>query len=102
VRFEFTAVAELELDEAVTYYNRQRAGLGDEFVAEIWLALERILAHPRAWHQLEDDVRRCQLNRFPYGLVYTIEGETILVVAVMYLRRNPSYWRDRLKNPQKP
>ena len=100
MRFEFTAVAELELDEAVNYYNQQRAGLGDEFVGEIWLALERILAHPYAWQQLDDDVRRCRLNRFPYGLVYTIEDETILVIAIMYLRRNPSYWRDRLKDLQ--
>jgi toxin ParE2 len=97
VRLELTAVAELELDEAVAYYNTQRDGLGAEFADEARQAMERIASHPRAWQPLEEGVRRCRLNRFPYGLVYAVEGDIILVVAVMFLRRDPIYWRDRLK-----
>jgi hypothetical protein len=97
VRLEFTAIAELELDEAVAYYNGQQFGLGEEFAIEVSRAGDRILAHPHAWQQLEDGARRCRLNRFPYGLVYVVEDELILVLAVMFLRRDPTYWRDRLK-----
>ena len=96
MRLEFTTAAELELDEAIAYYNAQRSGLGYEFAAEARLAAERIVEYPHAWQPLDDDVRRCRLNRFPYGLVYAIEGDVILVIAVMYLRRKPDYWRDRL------
>jgi len=97
VRLEFTAVAELELDEAVSYYDRQRAGLGREFATEVSRAAGRILEYPHAWQQLGDETRRCQLNRFPYGLVYAVEDDAVVVLAVMFLRRKPGYWRDRLK-----
>jgi len=46
---------------------------------------------------LGDETRRCQLNRFPYGLVYAVEDDAVVVLAVMFLRRKPGYWRDRLK-----
>jgi hypothetical protein len=60
-------------------------------------AADRILEYPHAWQQLGDEVRRCQLNRLSYGLVYSVEDDAIVVLAVMFLRREPSYWRDRLK-----
>jgi len=35
------------------------------------------------------------VRRFPFGILYRIEPEQIVVVAVMHLRRRPGYWRDR-------
>jgi hypothetical protein len=97
--FEFTAIAELELDEAVAYYNQQRAGLGDEFSAEVRRAVDEVLEHPRAWQLMDeqDGMRRFRLKRFRYGIVYAVEGHTGVAVAVMYLGRKPDYWRGRLK-----
>lgn len=91
VRLEFTAAAELELDEAIADYDGQRVGLGTEFAAEAQCTAERIIEYPNAWQHLEDEVRRCRLNRFPYGLVCAVEGDVILVIAVMFLRRQPAY-----------
>ena len=98
MRFEFTAAAEVELDAAVEYYNQQRAGLGEEFIAEVRRAVEQVLGYPLAWQLIDprDGIRRCRLNRFPYGLVYTIQGDIALALAVMHVRRKPEYWRERL------
>jgi len=63
-------VARQELDEAVSYYNGQVAGLGDAFLLEAVAAIERIRQFPDAWHPLGERVRRCRLRRFPYGLIY--------------------------------
>lgn len=92
----FFEVAREELKEAVRYYNRQRPGLGEEFVEEVRRTADRICQHPGAWTDLGDGVRRCRTNRFPYGLVYIVEGDEILIVAVMHLPRDPGYWRERL------
>jgi hypothetical protein len=35
------------------------------------------------------------LTRFPYGVIYGLEGDTIIVVAVAHLHRQPRYWADR-------
>jgi hypothetical protein len=90
-------VATTELDEAVSYYNGQVAGLGDAFLLEAVAAIERIRQFPDAWHPLGESLRRCRLRRFPYGLIYHSDMTGILVVAVAHTHRRPGYWRDRLK-----
>jgi len=45
-------IAQRELDEAVSYYNGQVAGLGDAFLLEAIAAIERIRQFPDAWHPL--------------------------------------------------
>jgi hypothetical protein len=94
---EFVLAAELELDEAVAYFNAQRSGLGVEFAREVNAAIQRIVQYPNVWQRLAGGVRRCQLRRFEYGLVYRVLGDVVIVYAVMHLKRRPGYWRDRLK-----
>jgi len=90
-------IAQRELDEAVSYYNGQVAGLGDAFLLEAIAAIERIRQFPDAWHPLGENVRRCRLRRFPYGLIYHADESGVLVVAVAHTHRRPEYWRERLR-----
>ena len=94
----FLAPAEAELLNAVAYYNSQSEGIGYEFAAEVKRTIERIVQYPEAWFQLSSRTRRCRTNRFPYGVVYQIKNEDLLVVAVMHLSRHPQTWRDRVKD----
>ena len=93
----FLEPAETELDQAVHWYESQIPGLGDAFLIEVLSAVERMALYPQAWHTLDEALRRCRLNRFPYGLIYAVENGDILVLAVAHLHREPGYWRDRLK-----
>jgi len=97
VTVRFLRIAEIELDEAIHWYESQAPGLGDAFLIEVLSGVDRISLYPEAWQQLEDDVRRCRLSRFPYGLIYAVEKGDILVVAVAHLHRRPDYWLDRIK-----
>lgn len=86
-----------KLDQAISWYVSQAPGLGDAFLVEVLSAVERVLSYPEAWHPLDEGLRRCRLNRFPYGLIYAVENGDILVLAVAHLHRKPGYWRERLK-----
>lgn len=44
---------------------------------------------------MEDDVHRCLISRFPYGVLYSIEDDGVFILAVMHLHRNPDYWKYR-------
>jgi hypothetical protein len=97
VNVRFLDIAEIELDEAIHWYNLQAQGLGDAFLVEVLTGVQRITLYPEAWHSLGEGIRRCRLTRFPYGLVYSVDEKDILVLAVAHLHRQPDYWRDRLK-----
>jgi len=97
MRVSFLAPAETELDEAIAFYEHQQEGLGDEFLVEVLLTLERIKGFPSAWPQISQRIRRCRTRRFPYGVLYRHVGEEIVVVAIAHLHRKPGYWADRIK-----
>ena len=94
--YDFHPEARTEYREAAAFYETRGSGLGAAFTIEVEAALSRIVENPESYRVIEDDVRRCLTHTFPYGLLYTIEGDRILIVAVMHLRRAPVYWRDRL------
>ena len=81
-QYRFTSAALTELQEATLYYEQRENGLGTAFLDEIEATLERILQHPAAWHQLSSRTRRCRTHRFPFGLIYQIRSEEILVTSV--------------------
>lgn len=45
--------------------------------------------------EIEPGLRRSLLARFPYGLIYTVEEQSVIVIAVAHLHREPRYWMDR-------
>jgi toxin ParE2 len=69
VTVRFLEIAEIELDEAIRWYEGHAPGLGNAFLIEVLSAADRIARFPAAWHPLGENVRRCRLTRFPYGLI---------------------------------
>ncbi|KAM3101049.1 type II toxin-antitoxin system RelE/ParE family toxin [Phormidesmis sp. 146-12] len=96
MRYDFHPDAQRELQEAVDYYDGINQELGDAFLDEVERSLERIVKFPEAWAQLSINTRRCRTVGFPYGIVYQIRGDRILIVAFMHLQRKPNYWTDRV------
>src|SRR5437867_3274609 len=96
MRIRFLAAARREFEGAVAYYDSKEPGLGDEFADEVWRTISRIASHPHAWQQLSSRTRRCLTNRFPYGVIYRASPSSILIIAVMHLKRNPDSWRGRV------
>lgn len=91
----FHALAERELNDAAQYYDREQAGLGAAFIADVQRCTDAILEHPQAGPVIRGGIRRRLCRRFRYGVLYTIQPETVRVLAVMNLRRRPAYWVGR-------
>jgi plasmid stabilization system protein ParE len=95
MRYGFHPEARLEYREAAAFYESRRPGLGAAFTREIEAVIEQILQAPDRWRFIGQDVRRCLAHIFPYGILYTIEGDFVLIVAVAHGSRKPGYWRER-------
>jgi plasmid stabilization system protein ParE len=91
----FDPEARRELDEAFNWYERQRPGLGLEFIASIDEQLALVGESPTRFAVVHRDLRQVHPKRFPYSIVYRVEEERIVVFAVFHGRRNPTGWKRR-------
>jgi plasmid stabilization system protein ParE len=89
--------AEAEVQSAAIWYEGKRPGLGIEFIAVLDGAFESILENPEACPVWRSDrpYRRRPLMHFPYVVFFSIEAETVEIVAVAHAKRSPGYWLDR-------
>lgn len=97
MRIEFHPEALAEFEDAACYYANCQKGLESRFIFSIESALSQIQKTPTRWRVFEEDVRRYLTRVFPYAVLYTIEKNYVLIIAVMHCRREPGYWRHRLK-----
>ncbi len=93
--FDFHPEARDEFIDAVAFYEMSREGLGLRLSREVHATIDRVLLGPTAWPQISENTRRCFTRRFPYGVVYEVRENDILIIAVAHSSREPSYWRDR-------
>lgn len=98
MRARLLSRARSDLAEAVAHYESKEAGRGYDFAAEFYRALARILQYPGIGTRFTRQTRRYQISRFRHGVLYAVRGETILVSAVMDLRRGPSAWHERARD----
>ena len=89
--------ADFEVEAAFAYYESQRESLGFRITAEVREALDGILSFPAA-HPIFDPVhRRRNLKKFPYAILFRIEGDEVVFVAFLHQQSDPAKWRDLLK-----
>lgn len=87
--------AEADLAAAFAWYEKQRTGLGLQFLDAVENCLAQIAEHPEACPVIHRRFRRALTNRFPYKVFYVVESEWISVVAILHAARHPQLWRAR-------
>jgi plasmid stabilization system protein ParE len=87
--------ADEELEAAALWYDQRQPGLGNDFLDQFERTLRRIVAEPERWRKIQGENRRLNFHRFPYGIVYSVDADTLYVKAVMHLHRRPFYWSGR-------
>ncbi len=93
--------AAAELEAAVEWYEVKRRGLGLDLLAEVRMAAEAAERSPMAGSLIDGldstlEVRRVSVRRFPYQVVYLVEPDGVVVIAVAHDRRSPAYWAARI------
>lgn len=89
--------ARRELVEARDYYDEQRHGYGELFVEAVEREFALLLQFENIGKRVGKGVRRHTVRNWPYGIVYRVRGDELIIVAVSHHRRRPDYWRSRLR-----
>jgi hypothetical protein len=98
VKVRFLTLAQQEIDDAFVWFDERQEGKGMDFLDELDRVVRLVKTFPLASIEIEPEIRRCLFARFPYSLIYGIEDQTIVVIAVAHVRRTPRYWIDRLES----
>ena len=81
----------LDLQEAFEWYEKQKEGLGFEFIEEVESGYLKISGHPLQYPPINTQFRRIRINRFPYLVVYEVEGNSVIINSVRHVKREPKY-----------
>ena len=94
MNLRFLDPAEEEMLEAARSYETQAVGLGERFLDEVEGCVDLLLDRPYIGRRIEE-FRRLPLRKFPFSLIYALEDDALVVVAVSHHRRRPGYWMER-------
>lgn len=96
-RFKFNRLAYSELIEAAHFYENQKTGLGNDFLKKVRKALDLIRSFPDSGTPLDHGMRKHNIRRFHYSLIYSNETDHIFIASIMHQNRHPNHWKDNLK-----
>jgi toxin ParE1/3/4 len=95
---EFRIEAQKDILDAIAWYEKNREGLGDEFLIAVENEKHFIEQNPHYCEDKYKGIRKAITKKFPYILYYKIESETkVLVYAVLHMKRSSKLWRKRVK-----
>ncbi len=92
----YKSEANADIAEIYDYYENQREGLGEDFLAELTAVKNRVASLPRVNRILWGSTRRALFGRFPYGYFYRVMTDRIEVIAIYHHSRDPSGWKSRV------
>jgi len=75
--------------DAYEWYEEQKVGLGDLFLAELSRCYNKLENNPLHYQKLKRNYRHLVLNKFPYVLIFEIIENEIVILAVFHTARNP-------------
>ena len=90
-RVSLRTAAKIDIEEARDWYDRQRPGLGEEFLLSIADALGSLEESPLRYPVYYRDFRRILTERFPYKVFYRIEDEAVIVFRVLHSARDHTW-----------
>lgn len=94
-RLEAEADVEFDIESAFSWYEAEEPGLGWEFLDQLRVVYRRILENPLGYEEGRSSIRRGLMRQFPYAVYFSIEDETILILAVLHAARDPAEWQLR-------
>jgi len=81
--------AQLDLKSAIDWYESKQFGLGKRFLNDFENTLIQIQSNPYIF-QLENNYRNALLDIFPYLVIFEIDYQEIIILAVFNTHQNPT------------
>lgn len=92
----FHPAAEAEYLESIAFYESRQPGLGAAYLTEFENIMTRVYDGPHRYPiERPPDIRRIQMSRFPFTVLYREKNGVVQILAVAHQHRRPQYWLGR-------
>ena len=96
MRLEFHRLIASDISSIMTYYEDVGGSkLADEFYSELRQFFQKSANNPEAYGIRERDLRRVNLETFPYHFLFRIVNDCVRVLVVRHHSRRPELGVDR-------
>ncbi len=95
VRISFHPKATAELEASSDWYAERSHYAARNFCVAIDVAITNIEADPKRFVRIDARHRACNVQKFPFQIVFRHDGDRVHIVAVAHAKRRPGYWHDR-------
>ncbi len=96
--YQLSEEAESDIYESYIWYEKQKNGLGEEFLRILDAAEQAIISNPKTYHiRYKKKIRAFVVDRFPYLILYTVNGSDVDVISVFNTNKHPKNWKKRVK-----
>jgi hypothetical protein len=90
-KIRVSKLAEIEINEAVAFYESRRKGLGKRFLIYIKGCFEIVKVDPELFAiKKQPCFRELTLKKFPFVIIYEVFNDEIIIYSVFHTFRNPS------------
>ncbi|MDO9535523.1 MAG: type II toxin-antitoxin system RelE/ParE family toxin [Bacillota bacterium] len=89
MKLRYTDRAKEDIEFAFEWFEKQKKGLGFDFLDCIEIPINSICTFPEMCQKYYSSFRGCVIMRFPFSIFYTIEGEEIVIHSVFNNRQDP-------------
>ncbi|NLS92356.1 MAG: type II toxin-antitoxin system RelE/ParE family toxin [Planctomycetaceae bacterium] len=96
MRIDFHPEATSELEESVDWYKEHSRSAEHGFILAVESAILKIKRDPERFPRLDARCQSCNVETYPFQIVFRNDGGRILIIAIAHAKRRPKYWRDRL------
>lgn len=93
----FVPEAHLDIENAISWYNEKKPGLGNEFEKEIQSSLKTLSDNPKIFNiKYGMEVRRAPIKRFPFIIIYIIDNHDVIILSIFNTNMNPERWKRKI------
>ncbi|MBL1281179.1 MAG: hypothetical protein COA33_012950 [Fluviicola sp.] len=88
--------AYLDIEKAIVYYKGIKSQLAENFLIELKATRKYIQKHPKKIQVRYANIRVAFLKRFPFGVHFRFENETVTIVSVFHTSQDDKKWKERM------
>ena len=89
------AGARADFDAGFDWYAARSESAAIHFENAVADAFERVARDPARFAPIGRVHRQARVKRFPYRVVFRVDGDVVSVIALAHHSQRPGYWQQR-------